>query len=677
MASPALHADFDACKDTELLQVWDPGFMALGMFASFMGAFVALTIMGFARNMMDGTKESFRAYVTFVASSGVALGGSSVWTMHFIGMQALSLVTCTGTVLPAQFNIVVSFVSLVAAIFATGLAMHLVMPTTIVGEEEVVVDGTKVDRKFRVKLPFVGVVPFEKFNLRRWIASSVFLMTAAAAMHYMGMMSQSGPYYMSYDPVLIFVSMIIAAVAAAAGLFIVIQVAPLDPVTSVRLRVGAAVIIGLAVNCMHYVGMQAASYSYTGDRSTSLLYVLGPTFEPNSLHVCIISLTFDFFQLFYCQHFMSKYLYMMEQNIKRMNQKLPDNVQEVLDETLEKIRPLDGGALADYIPELALANPDHFGIAICDTNGNIYKTGDCDIHATIQSASKPLLYMLALTERGPDAVDKKVGEEPSGRPFDEISIDADGRAFNPLINTGAIACTGLMAGTSNERYNQFETLVKRSVYRPDEISMDESVYKSEMSCNHANLKIVDALLEKDIIPAGEGELALDAYTRVCSMSVTAMDLAVMGATMAKNGTNPVSGEFVFPEAIVNKMVTVMMSCGMYSGAGKWIVEVGIPAKSGVGGFLLCVVPGVCGIGIFSPKLNRDGNTTRGVSVAKELSEKLGLHVLKQDEGDGSSHKPDDKKKAKDKKSKGSTKNVKVAPVSTTVEQTPVTPMTTD
>ena len=379
--------------------------------------------------------------------------------------------------------------------------------------------------------------------------------------------------------------------------------------------------------------------------------------QPDALHVCILSLTCDIVQLVSCQHFQAKLFNAMEKAMKALTQKLPENVQEVLDQVLEDVGPLDGAALADYIPELAKADPSKFGICICDTDGNIYKAGDVNVPATIQSASKPLLYMLALAERGVDAVDKKVGEEPSGRPFNEISIDNTNRACNPLINTGAIACTGLLAGDSDKRYKQFEDLCKKVAYRPDDVHMDEAVYASEMSCNHDNRKIVDALLENDIIPEGGGDIALDAYTKVCSMNVTACDLAVMGATMAKNGTNPMTGDYVFPEAIVNKMVTVMMSCGMYNGAGKWIVDVGIPAKSGVAGMLMCVVPGICGIAIYSPKLDVNGNTTRGVHVAKALSQALGLHVLQNE----SKEAKDGKDAPKGGKTPKGGKDSKVAP----------------
>ena len=277
-----LHRDAIACDGTELVQVWEARFIVLGIFTSFLGAFVALTTMGFARNTMTGKKESQFAYWTFVASSGVSLGGSAVWTMHFIGMQALTLVTCEGTELRKSFNTATTFVSLVAAMFCTAMAMHLVMPTTVVGEEDEIIDGTKVDRKFRVSIPGVGVVPFEKFNIKRWLISSAFLMVAACIMHYMGMMAQYGAYVMTYDPGLIAVSVLIAAVAACAGLFIVIQITAVNSIESMGLRVAASVIIGLAVNAMHYVGMQVRIPTLTTSTSTLTTKLTSPLVPSHS-----------------------------------------------------------------------------------------------------------------------------------------------------------------------------------------------------------------------------------------------------------------------------------------------------------------------------------------------------------------------------------------------------------
>ena len=282
MSAVTIHRDAVACEGTELTQVRAPEFIILGIFVSFLGAFVALTTMGFARNTMDGKKESQAAYWTFVASSGVSLGGSSVWTMHFIGMQALSLVTCEGTTLRNAFNATVTFVSLIAAIICTAVAMHLVMPTTIVGEEDEIVDGTKVDRKFRVKFPYFGVIPFEKFNIKRWLISSAFLCIAACVMHYMGMAAQYGAYTMIYDPVIVFISVMIAAVAACAGLFIVVQVTAVNSIESMGLRVAASVIIGLAVNAMHYVGMQVRIPTLTTSTSTLTTKLTSPLVPSHS-----------------------------------------------------------------------------------------------------------------------------------------------------------------------------------------------------------------------------------------------------------------------------------------------------------------------------------------------------------------------------------------------------------
>jgi len=183
-------------------------------------------------------------------------------------------------------------------------------------------------------------------------------------------------------------------------------------------------------------------------------------------------------------------------------------------------------------------------------------------------------------------------------------------------------------GDSAARYNFFEAQCRKMALEPERLVLDESVFSSETATNTNNKMIADTLHAKGIIEK-DPNVALDAYTRACSMRVTAEDAAVMAATFANRGVNPVTGESAMSEDLTNHTVTVMMSCGMYNGAGRWIVDVGIPAKSGVAGLIMCVVPGVCGFAVFSPRLDANGNSTRGVLVAAAMSETLGLHVLKQ------------------------------------------------
>ncbi|KAJ1455703.1 beta-lactamase/transpeptidase-like protein [Pelagophyceae sp. CCMP2097] len=295
--------------------------------------------------------------------------------------------------------------------------------------------------------------------------------------------------------------------------------------------------------------------------------------------------------------------------------KLPENVQEVLDKVWATIREKDGGACADYIPELATADPTPFAIVLCGVQtGALYETGDATgtKRFTLQSACKPLLYCLALEDNGQEAVDLKVGSEPTGGPFNVVSFDTQGRPYNPYA--GAICTTGLVAGASaEERFRRTSSLFNAmSLGAQCGTSLDVSVYDSEMDTNANNQTIVNEALKRGLIASGQGQVALEAYTMACSLSVDCRE----------------TGEAVLPEWVVNRTVSTMMTCGMYNGAGAWMVEVGIPAsKSGVGGVIMCVVPGICGFAAFSPRLDQNGNSTRGVLVARELSDVLSLHVL--------------------------------------------------
>ncbi|KAJ1452696.1 beta-lactamase/transpeptidase-like protein [Pelagophyceae sp. CCMP2097] len=313
--------------------------------------------------------------------------------------------------------------------------------------------------------------------------------------------------------------------------------------------------------------------------------------------------------------------------------KLPDNVQEVIEEVWATIKDQDGGAVADYIPELAAADPTPFGIVLCDIQSSaIYETGDATQRFTLQSACKPLLYCLALEDNGMEAVDKKVGSEPTGGPFNVVSFDTQGRPFNPYVNAGAICTAGLVAGASaEERFRRTMSLFNSMSLGAAQCgtSLDVAVYDSEMATNGNNQIIVQEALKRGLIPSGQGQVALDAYTMACSLSVDCREVACVAATLANNGVNPQTGEEVMPAWVVNRTVSTMMTCGMYNGAGAWMVEVGIPAKSGVGGIIMCVVPGICGFAAFSPRLDQNGNSTRGVLVARELSNVLSLHVLHQ------------------------------------------------
>ena len=293
----------------------------------------------------------------------------------------------------------------------------------------------------------------------------------------------------------------------------------------------------------------------------------------------------------------------------------------------ERFRSLDDGAVATYIPELARADPDWFGIALATADGHVYEVGDARQPFTIQSISKPFVYGLALEDRGKPAVLARIGVEPTGDAFNEISLEpGTGRPRNPMINAGAIAATSLVAGHSFEdRWERILALF--SLYAGRRLRLDETVYRSECETGHRNRAIGHMLRNAGIL-ASDPEPDLDLYFRQCSIEVTCRDLAVMGATLARGGVNPVTQERVLAPSNVDEVLSVMTTCGMYDYAGEWVYRVGLPAKSGVAGGILAVLPGQLGIAAFSPRLDARGNSVRGVAVCEALSEELELHFLR-------------------------------------------------
>ncbi len=284
------------------------------------------------------------------------------------------------------------------------------------------------------------------------------------------------------------------------------------------------------------------------------------------------------------------------------------------------------GAVADYIPPLALADPDSFGIAITTTEGHSYEVGDSRVAFTIQSMSKPFTYGLALHDRGFDAVDAKVGVEPSGEAFNSISLAPDsGRPLNPMINAGAITSTSLVAGEgAAEREGRVVDFYGRFAGRP--LAVDMEVYESERDTGHRNRAIGHMLRAFGVLEE-DPDAALDLYFRQCSVNVDCRDLSLMAATLANGGVNPATGERVLARDLVDRVLSVMTTCGMYDSAGEWVVDVGMPAKSGVGGGVLAVLPGQLGIAVFSPPLDPHGNSVRGVEVCRQISTDLNLNLL--------------------------------------------------
>jgi glutaminase len=284
-----------------------------------------------------------------------------------------------------------------------------------------------------------------------------------------------------------------------------------------------------------------------------------------------------------------------------------------------------GGAVADYIPELGKADPDHFGIGLATLDGHVYEVGDTKIPFTIQSMSKPFVFALALDTLGAGRVESAIGVEPSGDPFNSIRLNAENHPFNPMVNAGAITCSGLIHEAKGD--GAFEYIRKAlGRFAGRELGVDEAVYASESATGDRN-RAIGYLLRTNAVIKDNVAAVLDVYFRQCAILVTARDTAIMAATLANRGVNPVTDEQVMTPYAISRTLSVMTSSGMYDYAGEWIYRVGIPAKSGVGGGILAALPARLGLGSYSPRLDKHGNSVRGIKVCEALSSHYDLHML--------------------------------------------------
>jgi glutaminase len=301
-------------------------------------------------------------------------------------------------------------------------------------------------------------------------------------------------------------------------------------------------------------------------------------------------------------------------------------VREVIGRLHVEYRSLSDGQPADYIPQLANVDPDKFAISVATTDGRHVSVGDSSHRFTIQSISKLLMYGLALETHGRERVMSRVGVAPTGDSFNAIVLDeADNRAPNPMVNAGAIAVTDLVVGDAiDDRVDVVRALFERYIGRRPEI--DHDVWASERATGNRNRAIAYLMLSRGIVD-DRVEETLDLYFGQCSVLVTCDDLALIGATLANHGVHPVTGERVVALDVVRDMMSVALTCGMYDYAGEWVFTVGIPAKSGVGGGILGVLPGVGGVATFSPRLDEYGNSVRGLRVFEELSARFALHLF--------------------------------------------------
>lgn len=301
-------------------------------------------------------------------------------------------------------------------------------------------------------------------------------------------------------------------------------------------------------------------------------------------------------------------------------------LRSYLNNLYDKYQFLNEGAISEYIPELALAKPEWFGISLATTDGQVFEVGDCDKFFTIQSISKVLVYGLALEDHGREYVNSKVSVEPTGEGFNSIVLDEKtNRPYNPMVNAGAIATTDLIKGDeSAERLKRLLDMICRYTGRKHDISFP--VFLSEKATGNRNRAMAYLMLNFGMV-SHRIEETLDLYFQQCAVLFNACDLSMIGATLANGGINPITKERAIDERFVQDLISVMFTCGMYDYSGEWTYRVGIPAKSCVGGGITAVVPGKLGIGTFSPLLDAKGNSVRGIKVCEDLSRDFGLHLF--------------------------------------------------
>jgi glutaminase len=305
-----------------------------------------------------------------------------------------------------------------------------------------------------------------------------------------------------------------------------------------------------------------------------------------------------------------------------------ETLGRVVQEAYAKFRDVRDGAPADYIPELAKVEPDRFGVAIVTAGGAVYVAGDVGHAFTIQSVSKPFTAALVMQDHGsPDVIADKIGVEPTGQKFNSILATQliPQVSVNPLVNSGAIAAVSLVkAKSAQQRFDRILSFFQDLA--ADKLTVIEDVYRSEAATNQRNRAHAYLLFASDRIYSDPME-AVDVYTRQCSIGVTAKQLAVMGATLANGGVNPVTGKRVLESRYVPKVLAIMMTAGFYNESGLWAYTAGLPAKTGVGGGIVAVVPGKMAIVGFSPRINTAGNSIRAMKAIEYISDRLEVNVF--------------------------------------------------
>lgn len=305
----------------------------------------------------------------------------------------------------------------------------------------------------------------------------------------------------------------------------------------------------------------------------------------------------------------------------------PDEFQGVVNKAYSKYKDLKEGKNANYIPILDTVPSDLFGVVIVTADGKVYAKGDVDYKFAIESVSKPFTAALIMTQQSPDVIYKKIGVEPTGMPFNsKLALELyKARSVNPLVNAGAIAAVSLVQAKSEEERWK---LIKENMeaFAGTKLEVMKEVYKSEYDTSWSNRGIANLLYNYERLYC-EPEEALRVYTKECSVGITAKELAVMGATLANHGINPMTGKKVMNADDVPELLAIMATAGFYDESGEWMFSAGLPAKTGVGGGIVAVVPGQFSIVAFSPRLNEAGNSVRSLKAIRLISGELGVGVF--------------------------------------------------
>ena len=299
-------------------------------------------------------------------------------------------------------------------------------------------------------------------------------------------------------------------------------------------------------------------------------------------------------------------------------------LQRVVDEAHAAFKDVKEGANANYIPILDTVPSDLFGVAIVTREGKVFTAGDVDYRFSIQSVSKPFTAALIMAQQGPEAVRNKIGVEPTGLPFNsKIAIEMyESRSVNPMVNAGAIAAVSLVdAKDEADRWNLVHDNIEG--FAGAELPVLEEVYKSEYETSWSNRAIANLLYNYERLYA-DPEESLRVYTRQCSIGINAKDLAMMGATLANGGVNPGTGRRMLPAEHVPELLAIMATAGFYDESGEWMFNAGLPAKTGVGGGVVAVVPEKFAIAAFSPRLNEAGNSIRSMRAIRQIAGELGV-----------------------------------------------------